>query len=68
MDRTQLLQGVGAFGLIAGGLAIWYSFQRQMCTMAAGGMNSCSPNIVYWFPGVVIGFVGLLCLVIAYRK
>ena len=57
--RTRLLQGVGTLSVVGGTIAIWYAFQRQMCTNVAGGANSCAPNIAYLLPGVLAVLVGV---------
>jgi lipid-A-disaccharide synthase-like uncharacterized protein len=68
MNRTRLLQGFGAFSLVGGSVAIWYAFQRQICTNVAGGGDSCAPNIVYLIPGTLAALIGFSLVVYAYRR
>lgn len=66
--RTRLLQAMGALGIFGGGVAIWYAFQRQMCTNVAGAGGSCSPNIVYLIPGILATLIGFGLFVVLYRR
>ena len=66
--RTQLLQGLGALSIVSGGIAIWYAFQRQMCTMVGGGIDSCASNFVYLIPGILATLVGISPLTVLYRR
>lgn len=68
MIRIRLLQGVGTLSLGGGSVAIWYAFQRQMCTMVAGAPNRCAPNIVYFVPGVLAALVGLSLVLYGVRR
>ena len=55
MNWTRVRQAIGAVCTGSGGIAIWYAFQRQMCT----GGGSCAPNVVYLIPGVLAALIGL---------
>ena len=66
--RTRLLQGLGVISIVSGGIAIWYAFQRQMCTMVGGGTDSCAPNFVYLIPGILAALVGISLLTVLYRR
>lgn len=68
MDRPRLLLGGGALTLLGGSIAIRVAFQRQMCTMAGGEPNSCTPNIAYLVPGVLAVLVGLYLVALVYRR
>ena len=66
--RDRLLQDFGVLSMIVGAIAIWYAFQRQMCTMGGGGTNSCSPNIVYLISGIFVALIGFALFVVLYRR
>jgi len=66
--RTRLLQALGALSIFGGGIAIWYAYQRQMCTNVAGAGGSCSPNIVYLVPGTLAALIGFSLFVVLYRR
>ena len=66
--RTKLLQSLGVLGIVSGGIAIWYAFQRQMCIMVGGGIDSCTPNLVYLIPGILAALVGISLLTVLYRR
>lgn len=71
MDRTRLLQGLGAFSILGGAIAIWYAFQRQMCTAVAtvGDVESqCGPNVVYLVPGTIVALVGIAVVLYLHRR
>ena len=68
MNWIRLLQGLGALGVVGGCIAIWYAFQRQMCTMVAGGTNQCAPNIAYLIPGILATLVGISLIVFLQRR
>lgn len=58
-DSNQTTTGVGTLSPGGGSVAIWYAFQRQMCTMVAGAPNGCAPNVVCFAPGILAALVGL---------
>ncbi len=66
--RTRLLQALGALGIFGGGIAIWYAYQRQMCTNVVDAGGSCSPNIVYLVPGVLATLIGFSLCIVLYRR
>ena len=66
--RTRLLQTVGALGIVGGGIAVWYAYQRQTCTNVAGGAGSCSPNVVYLVPGILAALIGFSLFVVLYKR
>ena len=55
MNWFRVPQALGAICTGGGGIAIWYAFQRQMCT----GAGSCAPNVAYLIPGVLAALLGL---------
>lgn len=65
--KTRLLQALGALGIFGGGIAVWYAYQRQMCTNVAGAGGSCSPNIVYLVPGTLAALIGFTIFIVLYR-
>jgi len=65
---TRLLRAFGALGIFGGGIAIWYAYQRQMCTNVAGAGGSCSPNIVYLVPGILAALIGFSLFIVLYRR
>ncbi len=68
MEWHRLGQGFGVLGIVGGSIGVWYAFQRQMCTMVAGGPDHCAPNIVYLVPGVLAVLIGFGLLVFLYRR
>ena len=68
MKWPRLVQTISVCNLLVGGSAIWYAFQRQMCTMVGGGTNQCSPNVVYLILGVLTVCLGLTLLLVLRRR
>jgi len=67
MNRLRSLLGFGAFGVIGGGLSIWYGFRHQMCTVAGDVQNQCGPNFLFLIPGIILVLIGIGLLLMAYR-
>ncbi|MFH5800386.1 hypothetical protein [Haladaptatus sp. CMAA 1911] len=67
MNRLRLLLGIGTFGVVGGGLSIWYGFRHQMCTAAGDVQNQCGPNILFLIPGIILVLIGIGLLLMAYQ-
>ncbi|GKZ14785.1 hypothetical protein BG842_07050 [Haladaptatus sp. W1] len=68
MNRLRLLLGLGAFGVVGGGLSIWYGFRNEMCTVGTGVQSQCGPNIIFLIPGILLALVGIGLLLMAYQR
>ena len=68
MNRIRLFEGLGVLSIAGGSIAIWYAFQRQMCTVVAGGTNQCAPNIAYLIPGMLAALAGISLVVFLHRR
>lgn len=62
MKWTRVRQVLGAVSIGGGSMAVWFAFQRQMCTAAGtvgAAENQCAPNIAYLGPGVLAVLLGI---------
>lgn len=64
MRWIRALQGFSGLSTLLGCVAVWYAFQRQMCT----GTGECAPNVVYLIPGLLAILMGVAIVVLTYRR